>query len=77
MLPPADGVPAVMGTFYVDGSFKGSMRSWKLAGSCARRGWAFAVLDELGQKIAAARGRPPAWASGINGAELWALLMAA
>ena len=50
---------------------------WKLAECCARRGWAFAVANELGEVIASARGRPPAWTGGINGAELWALLMAA
>ena len=62
-------------SFYIDGSMLDA--EWKLAGCCARRGWAFVVLDELGRKVAAARGRPPAWTGGIHGAELWGLLMAA
>ena len=75
VMPPAEGVPAVLGAFYTDGSLLDA--EWKLAGSVARRGWAFAAVDEHGRRIAAARGRPPAWTGGIHGTELWALLMAA
>jgi hypothetical protein len=50
---------------------------WHLAGLCARHGWAFAAYDEAGALCAAAKGRPPAWADGIYGAELWGLFMAA
>ena len=44
---------------------------------CARHGWAFAAYDEEGALVAAAKGRPPALADGIYGAELWGLFMAA
>ena len=70
---PADGV--VSGKFYVDGSRIDGEPS--LAGMCARHGWAFAAYDDDGTLLAAARGRPLAWAEGIHGAELWALVMAA
>ena len=43
---------------------------------CARHGWAFAAYDEAGTLVAAAKGKPPAWAAGIYGAELWGLSMA-
>ena len=46
------------------------------AGLCARHGWAFAAYDEQGTLLAAAKGRPPSWAEGIHGAELWGLFMA-
>ena len=39
--------------------------------------WASAVYNSEGEIVAAANGRPPAWAEGIHGAELWGLLMAA
>ena len=73
--PPEDGDVGVGGVFYVDGSMLDA--EWRLAGACARRGWAFVVANDTGRIIAAARGRPPAWASGIHGAELWGLVMAA
>ena len=50
---------------------------WQTAGLCARRGWAFALKDQHGRTLALARGRPPQWAPGIYGAELWALLQCA
>jgi hypothetical protein len=75
VIRPTDGGGATGGKFYVDGSMLDA--EWQLAGCCARRGWAFAVVDEHGEVIASARGRPPAWTGGINGAELWSLLMAA
>ncbi len=70
---PVDG--CFSGKAYVDGSRIDGERSY--AGLCARHGWAFAAFDEAGSLVAAAKGRPPAWAEGIFGAELWGLLMAA
>ena len=70
---PADDV--VSGRFYVDGSRIDGEPSF--AGMCARHGWAFAAYADDGTLLAVARGRPPAWAEGIHGAELWALFMAA
>ena len=75
VVPPTDSDGGVIGKFYVDGSMLDA--DWRLAGCCARRGWAFAAVDSLGEVVASARGRPPAWTGGINGAELWGLLMAA
>ena len=72
---PDSGGEYGAGKVYVDGSLLDS--DWKLADCCARRGWAFAVANELGDVLASARGRPPSWAAGIHGAELWGLLMAA
>lgn len=69
---PADGI--VSGKIYVDGSRLDG--EWRLAGMCARLGWAFAAYDDNGYLCAAARGRPPAWVGGIHGAELWGLSMA-
>ena len=60
---------------YSDGSMIDS--HWQLAGICARRGWAFSWRDRHGRTLALARGRPPAWAPGIHGAELWGLLQCA
>jgi hypothetical protein len=70
---PADG--RTSGTVYVDGSRLDG--EWDLAGMCARHGWAMASYGTDGRLEAAAKGRPPTWASGIYGAELWSLLMAA
>ena len=39
----------------------------------ARHGWSFVVTDCTGNVVAAAHGRPPHWADGIFGAELWGL----
>ena len=69
---PPDALPEFKG--YVDGSLLDG--DWQYAGLCARRGWAFAVMDSDGRVAAAAKGRPPAWAHGIHGAELWGLLQA-
>ena len=69
---PKDGMAE--GKIYVDGSLLDG--EWQLAGCCARRGWALAAVDCNGTVTAAAKGRPPAWCSGIHGAELWGLLMA-
>ena len=38
-----------------------------------RCGWAFVVVDEDGQVIAAAYGLPPPWIDDIGGAEIWGL----
>ena len=72
---PGGDQACVHGKFYIDGSMLDA--EWKLAGCCARRGWAFAAVNDLGEVVASAHGRPPAWTGGINGAELWGLLMAA
>ena len=40
----------------------------------ARCGWAFAVLNDLGEVVAAAYGVPPPWIKDIGGAEAWAVL---
>jgi hypothetical protein len=69
---PDDGIAP--GKWYVDGSRLDA--EWDLSGMCARYGWAIAAFDEAGALAAAANGRPPAWATGIFGAELWGLLMA-
>ena len=52
------------GKIYVDGSLL--YAEWQLARCCARRGWAFAAVDRNGTVIAAAKGRPPSWCSGIH-----------
>ena len=61
-------------TFYADGSRL--FAEHKYFGLCARQGWAWCAIDAASQLVAAAQGRPPAWAEGIFGAELWATLMA-
>ncbi len=48
-----------------------------LFGLCDRQGWASAAFDGERRLVAAAHGRPPAWAQGIHAAELWGLLMGA
>jgi hypothetical protein len=69
---PEDG--RALGKWYGDGSRLDAQ--WDLSGMCARHGWAVAAFND-GLLTAAAHGRPPAWAHGIYGAELWSLLMAA
>lgn len=59
---PAGGLAE--GKIYVDGSLL--YAEWQLARCCARRGWAFAAVDRNGTVIAAAKGRPPSWCSGIH-----------
>ena len=69
---PSEGV--FSGVAYTDGSLlDGPSRH---CGLCSRLGWAFVVIDELGEVIAAAHGVPPPWVTTIHGAELWALQMA-
>jgi hypothetical protein len=68
---PESGI--VEGSVYLDGSRL--FADWKLAGFCARQGWAFAAFDADGNQTAAAHGRTPRWIRGINATELWALLM--
>jgi len=68
---PASGIAE--GTVYMDGSRL--FGEWKLAGFCARQGWAMAAFDDEGNLTAAAHGRPPQWVRGINATELWGLLM--
>ena len=59
------------GTVYPDGSWlDGPSRH-------ARGGWAFVVVDELGEEVACARGLPPSWITDIPGCEGWAVLQAA
>jgi hypothetical protein len=81
--PPVDEVfewvvqpdpTAVQVEAYVDGSRLDGQHD--LYGFCARHGWAIAAYDKDHRLVAAAQGRPPQWADGIHGAELWALLMA-
>ena len=43
---------------------------------CQSLGWAFVVVDDEGNLIAAAYGVPPAWVDTIQGAELWAVRVA-
>ncbi|CAK0854479.1 unnamed protein product [Prorocentrum cordatum] len=43
---------------------------------CARQGWAIAACDGNGELVAAAHGRTPPWAVGIQATEMWGLLMA-
>jgi hypothetical protein len=73
VLPPTDSDHGRC-TLYVDGSRLYAEHG--LFDMCARRGWAFAAVNELQEVVAAAQGRPPGWADGIHGAELWGLLQA-
>jgi hypothetical protein len=43
----------------------------------ARHGWAFTIVDQDGNTLAAASGTLPWWINGIYGAELWAILQGA
>eukprot|EP00973_Karenia_brevis_P088046 12211286-Karenia_brevis.AAC.1 len=54
-------------TWYSDGSRLDGGQQY--AGMCARHGWAIAAVDQEGQVVATASGRPPRWADGIFGAE--------
>ena len=69
--PTGAGLPR--GSTYMDGSLL--RNESKYYGLAATRGWAVAVMDEDGDILAAAHGRPPAWAQGIHATELWSLLM--
>lgn len=53
----------------------GSLMDAKLGKEFASFGWAFAVIDEVGDLVAAAFGVPPLWVDTIQGAELWAVQM--
>ena len=75
LIPPAN-VDHGRCTLYVDGS-RLYAEHHHLFGMCARHGWAFAVVNELNIVVAAAQGRPPGWAEGFHGAELWGSLQAA
>jgi ribonuclease HI len=59
------------GTIYPDGSWLDG------PGPLARGGWAFVVVDEIGQVLAIARGVPPNWVTDIPGCEAWAVMQAA
>jgi len=60
---------------YTDGSLvDGNPR---YPGQMGKLGWAFVTLDGAGTVVAAASGQPPWWVDSIQGAELWALFMAA
>ncbi len=67
---PTDTV--VSGTFYTDGSVFDSE-----LGESASVGWSFVVIDDEGVITAAASGLAPCWVREINGAEAWALRVAA
>ncbi len=70
LLEPADPLPRV--TFYTDGSVIDAH-----LGRCAAVAWSFIALDADGNQLAAASGLTPSWVRDINGAEAWAILMAA
>ena len=58
----------IKGIIYSDGSARdGPIKE------LVRCGWAFVVVDEEGQVIAAAYGLPPPWIDDIGGAEVWGL----
>ena len=73
VLRPTDGL--VGGKVYTDGSMIDGPPY--LDGRCRRLGWAFVVLDQQGNIIAAAHGAPARWIDTVYGAELWALWQAA
>ena len=54
----------------------GSLIDGKVRYGCQSLGWAFAIINDDGDLIAAAHGVPPQWISTIQGAELWAVRMA-
>jgi len=54
----------------------GSLLDGSLPSGWKSLGWAFAIVDQEGNLVAAARGVPPVWVDTIQGAELWALMMA-
>ncbi len=53
----------------------GSLQDAPLGRHFAVPGWAFVVIDQGGNVMAAAHGVPPAWVNTIQGAELWAVQM--
>ncbi len=44
---------------------------------CTTIAWAFVAVGDTGERVAEAHGLVPDWITCINGAEAWALLMAA
>ena len=54
----------------------GSLLDNKLPKGWLALGWAFALVDDHGDLLAAAYGVPPRWVDTIQGAELWAVQMA-
>ena len=74
VLEPGPSIDTAGCSIYIDGSFLYS--ETRYCGLAARRGWALAVYNAAGEQIASARGRPPQWAEGIHGSELWSLLQA-
>mgnify|MGYP000585824270 FL=1 len=54
----------------------GSLIDGKVRYGCQSLGWAFAIINDDGDLIAAAHGVPPQCISTIQGAELWAVRMA-
>ena len=61
----------IKGIIYSDGSARDDPIK-----ELVRCGWAFVVVDEEGQVIAAAYGLPPPWIDDIGGAEIWGLRQA-
>ncbi len=53
----------------------GSLQDALLGRHFAALGWAFVVIDQGGNVMAAAHGVPPPWVNTIQGAELWAVKM--
>ena len=70
ILRPPNGT--FKGTVYSDGS-----RLDGPSAVLARNGWAFVVIDDLGNVIAIAAGVPPDWVEDIPATEAWDLLEAA
>ena len=66
--PPSE---LIKGTVYPDGSWLDG------PGPLARGGWAFVVVDRIGEVLAIARGLPPNWVTDIPGCEAWAVMQAA
>ena len=82
VLPPAEHDTFAWLLRPEGGTFKGRVYSdgSRLDGPSdllARNGWAFVVIDEVGETIAAAQGIPPRWIEDIPGTEAWAVLQAA
>ena len=60
----------VRGDIYTDGSALDGP-----TGEPMRCGWAFVAVDEQLRVVAAVRGVPPPWLTGIGGVEAWALVL--
>lgn len=70
IVEPVDGW--MQGDVYPDGSVLDGPTE-----ELSRCGWAFVVLDDGLNVIAAAHGAPPPWITDFGGSEAWALLRAA